>query len=300
MRSERNANWNSGTVDYLFGSTRQYPKNNGRLMQRSMVSDIKRVLAVGAHPDDVEIMSSGTLLALQRLGHEIHVASLTLGDCGSIELSPSEIRHIRHREAMRACEVLDAAYHHAGFDDLCIFNDDNSNRRVTSLLREVDPWIVITHSPNDYMSDHEMTSLLVRNACFYASIPNYETKAGVGGCTLNIPYLYYAQPMEGIDIFGKKVIPQFYVDISGLMPQKVEMLACHESQRNWLRAHHGMDEYIESMRRFNDSLGQRASAVSGRRITYAEAFRQHRGHAYPDDNVITTFLRGSVIAEAAY
>jgi LmbE family N-acetylglucosaminyl deacetylase len=265
-----------------------------------MASEIKRVLAVGAHPDDVEIMCSGTLFALQQLGHDVHVASLTLGDCGSVEFSAEEIRSIRLREAMRACDVLDATYHHAGFDDLCIFNDDNSNRRVTALLREVDPSMVITHSPNDYMSDHEMTSLLVRNACFYASIPNYETKAGTADCTSNIPYLYYGQPIEGIDIFGKKVTPQFYVDISGLMEQKLEMLACHESQRNWLSAHHGMDEYIESVRRFNTSLGQRASIVSGKLITYAEAFRQHCGHAYPNDNVLTTLLREGVIAESAY
>src|SRR6267142_4669330 len=164
-----------------------------------MDSKIKRVLAVGAHPDDVEIMCSGILFALHQLGHEVHVGSLTFGDCGSVELSAEEIRRIRHREALKACQVVGATYHHVGFDDLVIFNDDNSNRRVTALLREVDPWIVITHSPNDYMSDHETTSLLVRNACFYASIPNYETKAGVGGCTLNIPHLYYAQPMEGID-----------------------------------------------------------------------------------------------------
>jgi LmbE family N-acetylglucosaminyl deacetylase len=265
-----------------------------------MASEITKVLAVGAHPDDVEIMCSGTLFALHQHGHEIHVASLTLGDCGSVQRSAEEIRSIRHREAMKACEVLDATYHHAGFDDLCIFNDDNSNRRVTALLRKVDPSVVITHSPNDYMSDHEITSLLVRNACFYASIPNYETKIGTVGCTLNIPYLYYAQPVEGIDIFGKKVTPQFYVDISGLMEQKLEMLACHESQRNWLRAHHGMDEYVESMRRFNASLGQRASMVSGRLISYAEAFRQHRGHAYLDDNVITKFLQESVITEPVY
>ena len=265
---------------------------------RSMASEIKRVLAVGAHPDDVEIMCSGTLFALHQLRHEVHVASLTLGDCGSVELAAEEIRRIRHREAMKACEVLDATYHQAGFNDLCIFNDDNSNRRVTALLREVDPWIVITHSPNDYMSDHEMTSLLVRNACFNASIPNYETKAA--GSTLNIPYLYYAQPMEGIDIFGKKVTPQFYVDISEFMDGKLQMLACHESQRNWLRAHHGMDEYMESVRRFNTSLGQRASQVSGRLITYAEAFREHCGHSHPNDNVTTTLLRESVIAEPAY
>jgi N-acetylglucosamine malate deacetylase 1 len=265
-----------------------------------MVSEIKRVLAVGAHPDDVEIMSSGTLFALRQLGYEVHVASLTLGDCGSIDLPAEEIRNVRHLEAIKACEVLDATYHHGGFNDLCIFNDDDSNRRVTALLRAVNPSMVITHSPNDYMSDHETTSLLVRNACFYASIPNYETKIGAVGSTLNIPYLYYAEPMEGIDIFGKRVTPQFYVDISGLMEQKLEMLACHQSQRNWLLAHHKMDEYIDSVRRFNTSLGQRASIVSGRLVANAEAFRQHLGHAYPNDNVIATFLGESVIAEPAY
>jgi len=259
-----------------------------------------RVLAIGAHPDDVEIMCSGTLSALHQLGHEVHVASLTSGDCGSVELSKEEIRTIRHREAVKACEVLDATYHYAGFDDLCIFNDDHSNRCVTALVRKVDPSIIVTHSPNDYMSDHEMTSLLVRNASFYAPIRNYETKNSSIGPTLNIPYLYYAPPIEGIDIFGKRVTPEFYVDISGLIGRKLEMLACHESQRDWLRAHHHMDEYIESVRRFNNSLGQRASTIAGREITYAEAFRQHRGHSYPGDNLIATYLRASVVIEPSY
>jgi N-acetylglucosamine malate deacetylase 1 len=265
-----------------------------------IASDTKRVLAVGAHPDDVEMMCSGTLFALHQLGLDVHVASLTLGDCGSVELSAEEIRSIRHREAVKACEVLEATYHNAGFADLCIFNDDNSNRRVTAMLREVDPSLVITHPPNDYMSDHDVTSLLVRNACFNASIPNYETKLGPAGHTSTVPYLYYAQPMDGLDIFGKKVTPQFYVDISAMMPQKAEMLACHESQRDWLRVHNGMDEYMESMRRFNASLGESASTASGRPILYAEAFRQHRGHGYPDDNLIASLLRESVIEETAY
>jgi LmbE family N-acetylglucosaminyl deacetylase len=261
-------------------------------------AEIKRVLAIGAHPDDVEIMCSGTLFALRRREYEIHVASLTLGDCGSAKHSREEISRIRQLEAIKGCEVLGATYHHAGFSDLCIFNDDASNRRVTALLRETDPQIVITHSPQDYMSDHETTSLLVRNACFYAPIPNYETtELTPAKRSAAIPYLYYAQPMEGIDIFGQKIIPQFYVDVSRQIDQKAAMLACHESQREWLRAHHGMDEYIESMRRWNILLGQRASQLSEKPIDYAEAFRQHRGHAYPRENILEDLLRGSVIEE---
>jgi len=266
-----------------------------------MASKTKRVLAVGAHPDDVEIMCSGTLFSLRQPGYEIHVASLTLGDCGSTGHSSEEISKIRHGEAQKACEVLGATYHHAGFSDLCIFNDDNSNRRVTALLRELNPSIVITHSPQDYISDHEMTSLLVRNACFYASIPNYETKDLTAAAhTSVIPYLYYAQPIENIDLFGKKITPQFYVNVSELIEQKIEMLSCHESQRNWLRAHHGMDEYVESVRRWNTSLAERATQISDKPINFAEAFRQHRGHAYTNDNVLAALLGESVIPEPDY
>ncbi len=266
-----------------------------------MTSQNKKILAVGAHPDDVEIMCSGTLFLLKKLGFEIHVVSLTLGDCGSVKHSAEEISSIRRREAENACDVLGAAYHYGGFNDLCIFNDDLSNRRVTALLREVNPGIVFTHSPQDYMSDHETTSLLVRNACFYAPIPNYETSSYTPVThTSAIPNLFYASPMEGVDIFGQKITPQLYVDISDCMPSKIELLACHQSQRNWLRSHNGIDEYIDSMVSWNEELGQRASHLSGKGINYAEAFRQHLGHAYPKKNVLSDLLPERVVIERAY
>ena len=267
-------------------------------MQRSKES--KRILAVGAHPDDVEIMCSGTLLILKRLGCELHVASLTLGDCGSFEHTNEEIRRIREGEAQRACESLHATYQHLGFNDLCIFNDDPSTRRVTALIREVNPEIIFTHSPQDYMADHEVTSVLVRNASFNAPIPNYSTEAlSSARHTDSVPYLYYAQPMESIDMFGKQITPQFYVDITEVEERKRHLLACHESQRNWLRAHHGMDEYLDSVGRWNAALGERAS-VQGRKVISAEGFRQHLGHAYPRENVVRALLAEHVIVESAY
>ena len=258
------------------------------------------MLAVGAHPDDVEIMCSGILLMLRQLGCQIHVASLTLGDCGSFEHTNEEVRRIRQREAQRACESLGATYQHLGFNDLCIFNDDASNRRVTALLREVSPEIVFTHSPHDYMADHEVTSSLIRNACFNAPIPNYSTKDLTPAKHIgSVPYLYYAQPTEGVDIFGKEITPQFYVDISEVDQRKKELLACHESQRNWLRQHHGMDEYLDSVSRWNAALGERAS-LPGRKVISAEGFRQHLGHAYPRNNILKELLPEQVIVEAAY
>jgi LmbE family N-acetylglucosaminyl deacetylase len=261
----------------------------------------RRVLAVGAHPDDVEFLCAGTLHSLRDYGCEIHIATMTLGDCGSVQHSSQEIRRIRHDEARAAAGVLGASYNYAGFNDFAIFNDDLSNRRTTALLREVDPWLVITHSPLDYLTDHETTSLLVRNACFCAAAPNYDTMSftTVKRSTA-IPTLYYAQPLGGTDIFGKVITPQFYIDVSDCIETKVKMLSCHESQRTWLRAQHGIDEYIGAMRQWSAELGARASSASSRPVRFAEGFRQHLGHAYPQDNVLFTIMGDRVITEPRY
>ncbi|UCF39271.1 MAG: PIG-L family deacetylase [Acidobacteriota bacterium] len=236
-------------------------------------------------------MCMGTMLLLKELGFELHVATLTQGDGGSFEYSPQEIARIRRSEAEESCRRLGATYHYGGCYDFGIFADDKTNRRVTALFREVDPWLVLTHPPVDYLSDHENTSRLVRNACFYGPVRNYDTGSfSTKERTNRIPYLYYAQPIEGIDLFGNPVAPHCYVDISQQVEKKAELLGCHESQRNWLRAHHGMDEYLESMKRWAGKLGQDASPLFGREVAYAEAFCQHRGHAYPADNVLAQLL----------
>lgn len=259
---------------------------------------MKRVLAVGAHPDDVEIMCAGTLFLLARHGYEIHVATMTLGDCGSMEHGPEKIRRIRHAEAEDACHALGATYHYAGFDDCAIFNTDRANRRTTALLRDIDPEIVFTHPPHDYMTDHETTSVLIRNACFYGPVPNYDTQSFTSvRRSSSIPYLFYAQPLEGIDIFGKPVMPQFYIDIGDSIEAKLDMLARHKSQREWLRAHHGIDEYLDSVQRWCAGLGKQATAILGREVKYAEAMRQHLGHSYPRENPLPALFGDRLIRQ---
>lgn len=270
-------------------------------------SQTRAVLAVGAHPDDVEISCAGTLKALQDAGYKIHIATMTLGDCGSKEIAPDQLRLQRRAEAQQACRILGATYHYAGSNDFSIFNDDVHNRRTTALLREVDPDIVLTHSPGDYMLDHDNTSMLIRNSCFYAPATNYDcSQFSEAPATGSIPYLYYWDVMEGIDIFGKRVAPEFYVDITGEMDLKLEMLAAHRSQREWLRAQHGMDAYLESMREWGSYRGGEAellrstSVESADKIVYAEAFRQHRGHAYPKDNVVAAVLASRTVINPNY
>jgi LmbE family N-acetylglucosaminyl deacetylase len=249
------------------------------------------VLAIGAHPDDVEIICSGTLLLLAEAGCEIHVASLTAGDGGSATLSSHEIASVRLEEARRASASIGAKYHCLQFRDLAIFDDDASNRRVTACMREVDPRIVFTHPPADYISDHETTSRLVRNACFAAPVRNYDTSmVSPAAATVAIPYLFYAHPIEGIDIHGCEVRPRLFVDISDVIDRKLAMLAHHESQREWLRAHHGLDEYVEAVKRWNAQLAVGASQAAGRGVRHAEAFLPHHGHAYPRGAILHELL----------
>jgi hypothetical protein len=110
-----------------------------------------------------------------------------------------------------------------------------------------------------------------------------------------VPALLYGSPVESIDILGNRVVPHFYVDVTDRIKQKEELLACHASQRNWLKAHHGIDEYLESLRRWDRTRGTDASRVAGREIEYAEAFLQHRGHAYPPENPLKELLGDRVI-----
>ena len=99
-----------------------------------------------------------------------------------------------------------------------------------------------------------------------------------------MPYLYYCDPVEGIDPLGQPVTPTTVIDISPQIDLKAQMLACHASQREWLRAHHGMDEYIESMRRRGAARGQAVGSA------YAEGFVQHRGHPYPHDDLLAAMF----------
>jgi LmbE family N-acetylglucosaminyl deacetylase len=241
-------------------------------------------LDIVAHPDDAEFLCAGTLALLHQHGWEIHIATMTAGDCGSVELGKEEISGIRKKEAARSAAILDGSYECLGFEDAFILYDQPSIIRTTELLRKVRPRLVLTMSPSDYMIDHEMTSVLAQTACFCAGFVNLPTP-GLAPLK-HIPHLYYADSLEGKDKFGEPVRPTTIVDISGVMNLKADMLACHASQREWLRQHHGMDEYILSMKRLGEARGAQISAA------YGEGFRQHLGHAYPQDNLILEELKG--------
>ena len=248
------------------------------------------VLSLMAHPDDAEILCGGTLALLAKRGWDVHIASATPGDCGTPNLPPEEIAAIRRKEGASAAAVIGASYQCLERRDLRVFYDEDGVRRATALLRRLQPDVVITHAREDYMLDHEETSKLARAACFGTPIPNAPiTEQTALPPSAHIPHLYYADPIEGVDPLGQPVKPHIVVDVSEVIAEKLEMLSKHESQREWLREHHGMDEYIEATRRWSADRGESVGRA------YGEGFRQHLGHGYPQTDVLRETLGELVI-----
>jgi LmbE family N-acetylglucosaminyl deacetylase len=257
--------------------------------RRKAMTEPLRVLALHAHPDDVEFQCAGTLILLREAGCQVTIATMTPGDCGSAEHDAETIAEIRRREAKESATLMGADYLCLEFRDLAIFNDDESRRRVTEVLRRVRPDLILTAPPVDYIADHEMTSLLVRDACFAASCPNYATRQWEPAAPMSrIPHLYFVDPLGGCDREGRPVTVDFIVDVSRVFETKRRMLACHASQREWLLRQHGIDEYLESQAHWGEERGARIGVAQG------EAFRQYRGHPFPEDNLLLRVIQQPV------
>ncbi len=245
----------------------------------------KNVLGIFAHPDDAEILCAGTLALLKEKGWSVHIATVAMGDKGTAIHSREEIIRIRNKEAKTSAAILGGTYHSLGFEDIYFQYDRETINKATSLIRRVRPEIVFTSSPADYMLDHEISSLITQTACFCAGIKNMDIPEEPFE---PIPYLYYCDPIEGKDKLGKPVQPSIYVNISNVMDIKEKMLSCHESQQGWLLAHQD-SEYILAMKRFSGKRGKEINTE------YAEGFRQHLGHGYPDNNILRELLGDLVV-----
>jgi LmbE family N-acetylglucosaminyl deacetylase len=248
---------------------------------------MSRILAVHAHPDDIETLGAGTLALLAEKGHHITIATMTAGDCGSKEMNLEETARVRQNEATKAAAVIGADYRCVGLGDLCVFNDDGSRRKTTEVVRAVRPEIVITASPVDYHPDHEATSILVRDALFASSVPNYKT--GPSRPLDAIPHLYFMDPIEGRDRTGMSVVPEFGVDVTGHFAKKAQMLEAHASQRDWVLKQHGIDYLMGAMEGFTAKRGK----LFG--VAYAEGFRQYTGTPYPRTKLLQELVQGALL-----
>jgi LmbE family N-acetylglucosaminyl deacetylase len=236
------------------------------------------VLAIAAHPDDIEFMMAGTMLRLREARWEAHYLNLATGSCGSMTHGPAAAARLRRGEAQAAARLLGARWHPSFVPDAEIFYADDLLRRVTAVVREVRPSVILTHSPEDYMEDHMNTCRVTVTAAFVRGMPNYRSRparpAIPGECTL-----YHAMPHGLGDGLGRRIAPGLYVDTTPVQQTKRAALACHASQKAWLDATQGMDSYLDAMDEMALEMGRRS-----RRFRFAEGWRRHShlGFCGPD------------------
>ncbi|MCC6485637.1 MAG: PIG-L family deacetylase [Armatimonadetes bacterium] len=216
-----------------------------------------RVLAVGAHPDDIEILCAGTLLRYAQDGHDVSMAVATNGEQGHAIIEPPELAEIRKVEAQASADLCGAELFWLGFPDEFIYHDHDTRMRFIELMRQARPDVVITHNPQDYHMDHRIVSELVFVSSFLATVPHVITASP--STTVNPP-LYYMDSLAGANF-----VPTEYVDISGVIDRKEAMLNCHQSQTKWLKDHDNID-VLEFMRSQNRFRGLSCS------VPYAEGF----------------------------
>jgi LmbE family N-acetylglucosaminyl deacetylase len=193
----------------------------------------KRVLAVGAHPDDLEIQCGGTLARFAKRGTVVCMAIATNGSAGHMLIAPKKLARIRRQEATVSAAEIDATLFWLGYEDELIANDIPTRLGFVELIRRTKPDLIITHDPQDYHPDHRVVSRLVFDASFLSSLPNIETKS--------LPH-NGVQPLVYFDTFGGLGFqPSEYVDISDTFETKRKMLACHSSQVKWLKDHDQLD-----------------------------------------------------------
>jgi LmbE family N-acetylglucosaminyl deacetylase len=229
----------------------------------------KAAFAVAAHPDDIEFLMAGTLILLGDAGYELHYMNVSNGSLGTTQFDTATIVEMRRREAMEAAASIGATHHESICSDLDIFYDRPTLAKLSSVMRDVAPDIVLTHSPVDYMEDHTNTCRLAVTAAFARGMPNFPVEPPRAAIARNVT-LYHAQPYSNYDPLRQLVTPDFYVDVTDKIDDKVSMLAKHVSQKQWLDESQGLDSYLQALKDLDSMVGRMSGCYR-----YAEGWRRH-------------------------
>lgn len=238
-----------------------------------------KIMAIVAHPDDIEFLSAGTLLLLKQAGHEIHFWNLADGCYGSETRPSDETARIREEEARESATIASAFYHRPLFKDLGIFYDGSSLAKVISEVREVRPDIVITHPPMDYMEDHQNTCRLAVTAAFARGVSSFPADPPRAPFSHAVR-VYHTFPNGLTGPLEQQTNAHFFIDVGTVMEEKRRLLACHRSQQEWLDASQGISNYIEGMVGMCSGMGM----LSGK-FKYAEGFIRHSHVGFAEKGV---------------
>jgi N-acetylglucosamine malate deacetylase 1 len=221
---------------------------------------------------------AGTLLMLQRAGWEIHYLNVANGNMGSMTIPPEKLARVRRDEARAACMILGATWYAPICNDLEVLYESRTLRRVCAVIRTVEPTVILTHSPQDYMEDHMIAARLAVTAAFARATPGYRTIPSRPPTTKAVT-IYHASPHGMRDGLRRLVKPGAFVNTTLVHEQKTAALACHESQRRWLDTTQDMDDYVRSMDEFSRRMGKLSKV-----FPHAEGWRRHLHFGFcPED-----------------
>ena len=178
------------------------------------------ILAIGAHPDDVELGCGGTIAKEIDLGRSVGILNLTRG-----ELSTRGNLDIRNQESKKAASILGVSFVKVlNFEDGFIENKRELQIPVIQIIRQVRPKIVLANAEKDRHPDHSKTAKLIRDACFLSGLQKLETLHD------KIPQMAWIPKHLYHYIQWQEIEPDFVVDISGYIDKKVQAIRAYSSQ----------------------------------------------------------------------
>lgn len=225
-----------------------------------------KVMAIAAHPDDVELLCAGTMARLAKAGHEVVLVHMTYGDKGGRD-DPDELARTRHAEALESASLIGATVDGRFCGDLELYPDEPTIARLGELWRRHAPDVVFTHRPDDYHPDHRITG---------------ELALATGVQVAPQTPIWFMDTIGGVEFE-----PTVVVDIQETLDLKIQMLECHRSQMTWMStARHTHMPYM-----VRSAAGWRG-VLSG--LTAAEGFQPAvAGATWPFEEVPSRPVLGS-------
>ena len=223
-----------------------------------------KVLAFGAHPDDIEFRVAGTLAKMAARGDEIFMCIATNGNIGSYNMTKEETAAMRYKEAQNSCDLIGAKLIWLDEPDEYLFDTKETRLKFIEAVRIARPDVIFAPPPwKDYNQDHDITGYLAFEARVLATVKLMATEHPVID---HIPAMFYCTPHGGLP---SKINAQYFVDITDTFETKLKMFQCHASQQGeWCKDAFGVD-YCEMIVRENKFY---AAACGTPGVEYVEAF----------------------------
>ncbi len=229
-----------------------------------------RVLAIGAHPDDLEFRMAGTLRLYAERGDEVYMVIVTNGNIGSTRHeTKAEVAEMRHKEAQAAADMIGAKeLMWLNYEDEFLFDTEETRLRMIDCVRKAQPDVMFAPPYlRDYNPDHDVTGYLAFIARINAGIPLIKTDHEP---TKKIPPMFCCVP-NGMSYTN--FAPDHFVDITRVWEKKLEIARCHKSQcENWSNDFFG----YSSIKKFEAENRYFASQCGTPGVEFVEAFMNQR------------------------